>query len=125
MQPRTPLFVKAGPSLADKSDVTFPPSRARETAILGRVRCATPRETKMQKPKRQLVLNKGAERFIFRYEAGCEDELLDALVAQAKDNRTDFDWFDAAVLSFKLTQTLMGHAEELLRSDPNVKMTSS
>ena len=79
----------------------------------------------MQKLKRQLVLNKGAERFIFRYEAGCEDELLDALVAQAKDNRTDFDWFDAAVLSFKLTQTLMGHAEELLRSDPNVKMTSS
>lgn len=79
----------------------------------------------MQKPKRQLVLNKGTERFIFRYEAGHEDELLDALVAQAKDNRTDFDWFDAAVLSFKLTQTLMGHAEELLRSDPNMKMTSS
>lgn len=77
----------------------------------------------MQRPKRQLVLNKGAEKFIFRYEPGHEDELLDALVEQAKDNRTDFDWFDAAVLSFKLTQTLIGHAEQLLRNDVDVKMT--
>jgi len=77
----------------------------------------------MQKPKRQLVLNKGREKFIFRYEPGHEDELLDALIEQAKDRRTDFDWFDAAVLSFKLTQALIDHAEELLRSDTNVKMT--
>jgi hypothetical protein len=77
----------------------------------------------MQMPKRQLVLNKGAERFIFRYEAGQEDQLLDALVEQAKDSRTDFDWFDAAVLSFKVTQTLIGRAEELLRSDSDLKVT--
>lgn len=77
----------------------------------------------MQKPKRQLVLNKGREKFIFRYEPGHEDELLDALIEQAKDRRTDFDWFDAAVLSFKLTQALIDHAEELLRSDTNAKMT--
>ena len=77
----------------------------------------------MQRPKRQLVLNKGAEKFIFRYEPGHEEELLDVLVEQARDNRTGFDWFDAAVLSFKLTQTLIGRAEELLRNDTNVKMT--
>jgi hypothetical protein len=77
----------------------------------------------MQKPKQQLVLNKGGEKFIFRYEQGREDELLDALIEQAKDRRTDFDWFDAAVLSFKLTQALIGHAEELLRTDTNVGMT--
>lgn len=65
--------------------------------------------------QRQLVLNKGTEKFIFRYEHGREDELLDALIQLAKDKRTDFDWFDAAVLSFKLTQTLIGQAEELLR----------
>lgn len=68
----------------------------------------------MNKIKRQLVLNKGLEKFIFRYENGREDELLDALIEQAKDNRTDFDWFDAAVLSFKLTQSLIGQANELL-----------
>jgi len=73
----------------------------------------------MRKKKRQLVLNKGTEKFIFRYDSGCEDKLLDALIEQAKDNRTDFDWFDAAVLSFKLTQSLIGQADELLcESDP-------
>ena len=66
------------------------------------------------KKKRQLVLNKGKEKFIFRYEAGCEDQLLDSLIDQAKNSRTDFDWFDAAVLSFKLTQSLIGQADELL-----------
>jgi hypothetical protein len=71
----------------------------------------------MQKTKRQLVLNKGDEKFIFRYTSGCEDQLLDALIEQAKDRRTDFDWFDAAVLSFKLTQSLMGQADELLQHD--------
>ncbi|MHC4175643.1 MAG: hypothetical protein ACYS9C_09590 [Planctomycetota bacterium] len=64
--------------------------------------------------KRQLVLNKGTEKFIFRYDKGRENELLDALIEQAKDKRMDFDWFDAAVLSFKLTQSLIGQADELL-----------
>ena len=68
----------------------------------------------MQKSTRQLILNKGAEKFIFRYDSGSEDELLDALIDQVKDNRTDFDWFDAAVLSFKLTQSLMGQADEII-----------
>ena len=64
--------------------------------------------------KRQIILNKGAEKFIFRYENGQEDKLLDALIDQAKDKRLDFDWFDAAVLSFKLTQSLIGQADDLL-----------
>ncbi|MFC1634177.1 hypothetical protein ACFL5Z_04995 [Planctomycetota bacterium] len=64
--------------------------------------------------RRQLVLNKGSEKYIFRYDDGLEDNLLDALIDQAKDKRTDFDWFDAAVLSFKLTQSLMSQANELL-----------
>jgi len=71
----------------------------------------------MKKTKRQLVLNKGAEKFIFRYDSGCEDELLDALIEQANDNSTAFDWFDAAVLSFKLTQSLIRQADELLCED--------
>ncbi len=71
----------------------------------------------MKKTMRQLVLNKGTEKFIFRYDSGCEDKLLNALIEQAKDNRTDFDWFDAAVVSFKLTQSLITQADELLRED--------
>ena len=69
---------------------------------------------KLQHNLRQLVLNKGAEKYVFRYKAGSEDLLLDAFVAQAKDSRTGFDWFDAAVLSFKLTQSLISEADRLL-----------
>ena len=71
----------------------------------------------MKKNKRQLVLNKGKEKFIFRYDSGCEDQLLDSLIEQARDTQTGFDWFDAAVLSFKLTQSLIGQADELLNED--------
>ena len=74
----------------------------------------------MNKMKRQLVLNKGTEKFIFRYDGGCEDKLLDALIEQAKDNRTDFDWFDAAVLSFKLAQSLIGQADELMHERDSI-----
>ena len=76
----------------------------------------------MKKMKRQLVLNKGVEKFIFRYDNGCEDELLDALIEQAKDKRTDFDWFDAAVLSFKLTQSLIGQADEILDENTDAQI---
>ena len=76
----------------------------------------------MARARRQLVLNKGTEKFIFRYDAGCEDELLDALIEQVKDRRTDFDWFDAAVLSFKLTQSLIGQADELLHEDTDAQV---
>lgn len=73
----------------------------------------------MTRKQRQLVLNKGSEKFIFRYDTGCEDELLDALIEQAKNPTTGFDWFDAAVLSFKLTQALMFEADELLQRKVN------
>lgn len=71
----------------------------------------------MEVIKRQFVLNKGSEKFIFRYEPGQEGHLLDALVVAANDTRTSFDWFDAAVLSFKLTQSLMHQADEILYKD--------
>lgn len=75
-----------------------------------------------EKKSRQLVLNKAGEKFIFRYEQGRENELLDALIEQAKDKRTNFDWFDAAVLSFKVTQILLGQADELLRQDVDAQV---
>jgi hypothetical protein len=76
----------------------------------------------LKKVKRQLVLNKGKEKFIFRYESGYEDQLLDALISQAKDKRTSFDWFDAAVLSFRLTQSLIGQANEILRDNTDTQV---
>lgn len=71
--------------------------------------------------KQQIVLNKGSEKFIFRYDRGSEDELLDALIEQAKSKTTSFDWFDAAVLSFKLTQSLIGQADDILQQAKNIQ----
>lgn len=68
----------------------------------------------MKNEVKQLVLNKSGEKYIYRYETGDEHKLLDALVEHASDKRVDFDWFDAAVLSFKLTQNLIGEADELI-----------
>ena len=73
----------------------------------------------MNDRKKQLVLNKGTEKYIFRYDEGYENCLLDALIDQAQDTQTNFDWFDAAVLSFKLTQSLIGEAEALIDENPN------
>ena len=67
--------------------------------------------------KKQLVLNKGSEKFIFRYQEGSEGDLLDAFVGSASNPQTSFDWFDAAVLSFKLTQSLIGEADNILYKD--------
>jgi hypothetical protein len=71
--------------------------------------------------KKQLILKKGNQKFIYRYSSGSEDKLLDVFVEQAQNGRTDFDWFDAAVLSFKLTQSLIGQADELISDKVKVR----
>jgi hypothetical protein len=68
----------------------------------------------MQRTMIHLILKKGPERYIFRYEKGNESGLLDALVAWANDARMDFSCFDAAMLSFKLTQSLTGETDAFL-----------
>ena len=75
----------------------------------------------VSKVKKQLVLKKGNQKFIFRYDSGSEDKLLDVFIEQAKSGRTEFDWFDAAVLSFKLTQSLIGQADELIGDKVKVR----
>lgn len=55
---------------------------------------------------RQLSLVKGEERFVFRYQAGQEATVIDAFAALAADRVSDFDWFDAAVLSYQMGRRL-------------------
>lgn len=78
----------------------------------------------MKNTKRQLVLNKGREKFIFRYDNGSEDTLLETLIENAKSNSTSFDWFDAAALSFKLTEMLIHQADELLEENRDAQALS-
>lgn len=69
------------------------------------------------KTSRQLILNKGNEKFVFRFETGAEDQLMEVLGRQAESKKTDFDWFDAAVLSFKLAQTLVKDGDEVVKKN--------
>jgi len=66
---------------------------------------------------RQIFLNKGKHRFCFRYRVGREDELISSFAALADDPEQNFDWFDAAVLSYTVGRQLerdLGEATELL-----------
>jgi len=53
---------------------------------------------------KQLTLVKGEHKYVFRYRDGNEDKLIDAFVDLAEDRASQFDWFDAAVLSFQLSR---------------------
>ena len=55
---------------------------------------------------RQLSLVKGEERFVFRYHAGQEAEVIDVFASMASDPASSFDWFDAAVLSYQMGRRL-------------------
>jgi len=63
---------------------------------------------------KELSLLKDTERFMFRYESGNEEDVLDAFVTTANDRKNNFDWFDAAVLSFQLSKHLVEEADALL-----------
>jgi len=58
----------------------------------------------MQNVRRHLILTKGDALFIYGYESGEEARVLETLIAQAKDERTDLDWFDVALLELKLAE---------------------
>jgi hypothetical protein len=55
---------------------------------------------------RCLSMVKGEHRYVFRYVEGCESQLLGSFVALANDPESEFDWFDAAVLSYQMGQQL-------------------
>ena len=68
----------------------------------------------MPENQKELSLVKGQDRFVFHYQPGSEEDILDAFVNMAHDRKTDFDWFDAAVLSFQLSKHLVEEADALL-----------
>lgn len=56
----------------------------------------------MKKEVRQLSLVKGEHRYLFRYQPGNEADVIGAFASLASDGSTEFDWFDAAVLSYQM-----------------------
>ncbi len=55
---------------------------------------------------RQLSLVKGSHRYVFRYPAGREADVIASFASMAEDVDQDFDWFDAAVLSYQMGRRL-------------------
>ena len=68
----------------------------------------------MAQEQKILSLVKGQDRFVFKYDPGSEEEVLDAFVDMANEPKNNFDWFDAAVLSFQLSRQLVEEADKLL-----------
>jgi len=64
---------------------------------------------------RQLSLVKGAQRFIFRYPAGREAEVVDAFARLAGAPDSAFDWFDAAVLSYQMGRRLETELDQVVQ----------
>ncbi len=75
--------------------------------------------------QREISLVKGQERFVFRYQSGHEESVLDAFVDMANDRASAFDWFDAAVLSFQLSKHLVNEADQLLGAPKKFSVKSS
>ncbi len=61
---------------------------------------------------RQLSLVKGGERFVFRYQSGQEAEIIEAFAELAADEKSRFDWFDAAVLSYQMGRRLESELDQ-------------
>ncbi len=62
---------------------------------------------------RQLSLVKGQHRYLFRYYPGNEADVIGAFAGLASDGTTEFDWFDAAVLSYQMGRRLELELDEL------------
>ena len=62
---------------------------------------------------RQLSLVKGEERFVFRYQAGQEAEVIDSFASMASEQESSFDWFDAAVLSYQMGRRLETELDQI------------
>jgi len=58
----------------------------------------------MSSPHRILSMLKGRERFVLRYAVGMELAALQQIIALARDPHVEFDFTDAAILSYQLGQ---------------------
>ena len=63
---------------------------------------------------RTLGLVKGGHKYVFRYSPGCEDDIMDAIMALAENDGSPVDWLDAATLSFQVTQNAAADCIEVL-----------
>lgn len=67
-----------------------------------------------------LVLVKHEQKWIFKYMSGEEQAVLFWLAEQARNPKSEFDWFDAAVLSHQMGDTLHNELKHLMNEQEKV-----
>ncbi|WP_246112741.1 hypothetical protein [Allorhodopirellula solitaria] len=72
---------------------------------------------KMEKEVNVLALVKGEEKFIFLFDDGNRDETLRQLARFAANPELDFSWYDAAMLSRKIRETVFTDYDEVGASE--------
>jgi 3-oxoacyl-[acyl-carrier-protein] synthase III len=73
----------------------------------------SPDEPTSHDTTRQLTLVKQEQRWVFRYAPGEEKQLIEQLIAQARDPASRLDWFDVAVLSHQMGEHMAGKLEQI------------
>ncbi|EMI55983.1 MULTISPECIES: hypothetical protein [Rhodopirellula] len=71
----------------------------------------------MDKEVNVLALVKGEEKFIFLFDDDNRDETLRQLARFAANPDLDFSWYDAAMLSRKIRETVITEYDELAASE--------
>lgn len=54
--------------------------------------------------RRTLCLAKDGHKYLFRYQPGCEGEIVDAIMHLAEDVESKLEWIDVAGLSFQVAR---------------------
>jgi hypothetical protein len=67
---------------------------------------------------RQISLVKGSQRYVFRYSPGDEPQIIDSFITLADDVESEFDWFDAAVLSYQMGKQMSRQVDECIEQAP-------
>ena len=65
-----------------------------------------------------MSLTKGRQHYVFRYSPGQESALLATLVRYAERPDLDFDFFDAAMLSYQMGKWIGNTAERRVAVSP-------
>jgi len=62
----------------------------------------------------QISLVKGSHRYVFRYTPGDEPQIIDSFINLADDMDNEFDWFDAAVLSYQMGKQMTRQLDQAM-----------
>lgn len=67
----------------------------------------------------QVVLHRRGHRWVFRWEPGGENDLIDRLTSLADDEASPLDWYDAAVLTHHVTRQAKASSPADSQSEPD------